>query len=131
MQHKALADEKEKYRSNLEAIFKSVKDSIITVDKDMVVIEINEAAKSICHLSRDSIEKPFESLLTHCEGRCIDALAETVKGKEPIEIYHLECRHESCPQQVVTVNTYPLINNQGSIYRSSHGSKRRNSSGRS
>ena len=115
MKHKALADEKEKYRSNLEAIFKSVKDSIITVDKDMIVIEINEAAESICCLSRDSIGKSFNSLLTHCEGMCIDALAETVKGKKPIEIYHLECRHESCPQQVVTVNTYPLINNTGTF----------------
>ena len=115
MKHKALADEKEKYRSNLEAIFKSVKDSIITVDKDMIVIEINEAAESICHMSRDSIGKSFKSLLMHCEGRCIDALAETVKGKKPTEIYHLECRHGSCPQQVVTVNTYPLINNQGTF----------------
>ena len=91
-----------------------MKDSIITVDKDMVLIEINEAAKSICHLSRNSIEKPFESLsgVIAREG-VIDALAETVKGKKPIEIYHLECRHKSSPQQVVTVNTYPLINNQG------------------
>jgi two-component system response regulator HydG len=110
MKHKTLADEKEKYRSNLEAIFKSVKDSIITVDKDMIIIEINEAAKKICHLSRDSVGKPFKSLLTHCNGRCVDALEETVKGKAPIEIYHLECRHSFCPQQVVTVNTYPLIN---------------------
>lgn len=115
MRHKALADEKERYRSNLEAIFKSVNDSIITVDKDMVVIEINEAAKNICRLSRDSIEKPFDSLLMHCGGRCIDALAETVKEKKPIEIYHLECRHESSLQQVVNINTYPLINNQGAF----------------
>ena len=111
MKHKALADEKEKYRLNLEAIFKSVKDSIITVDRDMVIIEINEAAKKICHLSRDSVGKSFKSILTHCGGRCVDALEETVKGKIPIEIYHLECRHKLCPQQVVTVNTYPLINN--------------------
>ena len=110
MKHKALVDEKEKYRSNLEAIFKSVKDSIITVDKDMIIIEINEAAKNICHLSRDSVGKPFKSLLTHCNGRCVGALEETVKGKNPIEIYHLECRHSLCPQQIVTVNTYPLIN---------------------
>ena len=115
MKHKALADEKERYRSNLEAIFKSVKDSIITVDKDMVVIEINEAAKSICLQSRNDIGKPFEPLLVHCEGRCIDALAETVKGKKPIEIYHLECRQESYPQQVVNINTYPLVNNQGAF----------------
>ncbi len=110
MKNKVLADEKEKYRSNLEAIFKSVKDSIITVDKDMIIIEINEAAKKICHLSRDSVGKPFKSLLTHCNGRCVDALEETVKGKAPIEIYHLECSHSLCPQQIVTVNTYPLIN---------------------
>ena len=115
MKHKALADEKEKYRSNLEAIFKSVKDSIITVDKDMIIIEINEAAKNICHLSRDSVGKSFKSLQTHCGGRCMDALAETVKEKTPIEIYHLECRHKSCPQQVVTVNTYPLLNNKGTF----------------
>ncbi len=115
MKHKALADEKEKYRSNLEAIFKSVKDSIITVDKDMNIIELNEAAKNICHLSRDSVGKSFKSLLVNCEGKCIDALAETVNGKEPIEIYHLECRHKSCTQQVVTVNTYPLINNKGTF----------------
>ncbi len=113
LKHKTLADEKEKFRSNLEAIFKSVKDSIITVDKDLCIIEINEAANTICHLSRDSVGKSFKSLQTHCEGRCIDALSETVKKKKPIEIYHLECRHKLCPQQVVTVNTYPLINNVG------------------
>ena len=81
----------------------------------MVVIEINEAAKNICHLSRNSIEKPFESLLMHCRGRCIDTLAETVREKKPIEIYHLECRHESSLQQIVNINTHPFINNQGAF----------------
>ncbi len=115
MKQKELANEKEKYRLNLEAIFKSVKDSIITVDKDMITIELNEAAKDICHLSRDSVGKPLKSLMTHCDGRCMDALVETVNGKKPIEMYHLECRHKLCPQQVVTVNTYPLIDNKGAF----------------
>ncbi|MEK6766308.1 MAG: sigma 54-interacting transcriptional regulator [Planctomycetota bacterium] len=115
LKHKVLTDEKEKYRSNLEAIFKSVKDSIITVDKDLHIIEINEAAKDICNLSRDSVGKSFKSLLTHCDGRCAGALEETVKEKKPVEIYHFECRHESCPQQVVTATTYPLINNKGTF----------------
>ncbi len=113
MKHKMLIDEKEKYRSNLEAIFKSVKDSIITVNKDLLVIEINEAAKEICHFTRDAVGKPFKSLSTHCNGRCIDALEETVKEKKPSEAYHLECKHKSRPQQIVTVTTYPLINNKG------------------
>ncbi|MBW2594095.1 MAG: response regulator, partial [Deltaproteobacteria bacterium] len=41
--HKALVDEKDRYQSNLEAIFKSVKDAIITVDKALVVLEVNDA----------------------------------------------------------------------------------------
>ena len=43
--------EREKYRSNLEAIFSSVKDAIITVDPDMRAIEANKATEDICGLS--------------------------------------------------------------------------------
>src|SRR5208282_677393 len=48
LQFKALTLEKEKYRSNLEAIYRSVTDAIITVDTDLTVIEVNEAATNIC-----------------------------------------------------------------------------------
>ncbi len=48
IQHKALVDENTKYRSNLEAIFKSIKDAIITVDKNLVILELNKAAEDIC-----------------------------------------------------------------------------------
>ena len=62
LQHKTVIVEKEKYRSNLEAIFRSVKDAIITVDKDLLVLEVNEAAKKICGITRDAIGKTFSSL---------------------------------------------------------------------
>lgn len=62
LQHKALSDEREQYRSNLEAIFRSVKDAIITVDKELRVLEVNEAAQNLCGFSRDVIGKPFGSL---------------------------------------------------------------------
>lgn len=41
---KIVHEEKEKYRTNLEAIFRSVRDAIITVDKDGVVIQMNDTA---------------------------------------------------------------------------------------
>ncbi len=113
MKHKALIDEKEQYRSNLEAIFKSVKDSIITVDKDLFVIENNEAAKDICSLTRDAIGQSLKTLSLRCDGKCINVLEETVREKKPSETYHLECRHNLRPRQIVTVTTYPLINNFG------------------
>ncbi len=113
LRHKALADEKERYRSNLEAIFRSVKDAIITVNKDLVVLELNEAAKGICQLSRDSIGKPLNSLPKQCSGKCFDAVRNTILTKQPLEIYNIECKHNAYPQQVVSIATYPLLDNKG------------------
>jgi two-component system, NtrC family, response regulator HydG len=109
LQHKAVVDEKEKYRSNLEAIFSSVKDAIITVDKELLVLEANEAAKGICNLTRDAIGKPINSLSNFCNRQCLKALEETIKEKQLVEIYRLECKHRFHPQQVVNITTYPLL----------------------
>ena len=43
----------EQCRLNFEAIFRSVNDGIITVDEDMQVVEINDAADLICGFKRD------------------------------------------------------------------------------
>lgn len=109
LQHKALIDEKEKYRLNLEAIFSSVKEAIITVDKELLLLEINEAAQDICNLSRNLIGKPMGLLLTCCDKKCIDTIQETIHKKQSIEVYHVECNHTLRPQQVVSITTYPLL----------------------
>ena len=59
LKYKAVNEEKEKYRTNLEAIFRSVRDAIITVDKESVVIELNEAAMTMCGYSRTTSENPL------------------------------------------------------------------------
>ncbi|MBI5409990.1 MAG: sigma 54-interacting transcriptional regulator [Nitrospirae bacterium] len=110
LQHKAVIDEKERFRSNLEAIFSSVKDAIITVDKDLNVLEINQAARNICGLTRDSIGSEFSALQTGCKGKCLEALIETINAKQSVEINRLECQSKSRPEQVVTLTTSPLLN---------------------
>lgn len=113
LQHKTLVDEKEKYRLNLEAIFNSVKDAIITVDSELSVLEINEASKDICNLSRDIIGKPLSSISRYCDGQCLDTVRETINKKQPLEVYRVECKHKLRAQQVVAITTYPLLNNKG------------------
>jgi len=116
LRHKALVEEKEKYRLNLEAIFKSVKDAIITVDKDLSIVEINDAATEICgFVRRDVIGKPLNSLTKQCCGRCIEVLEKTVLEKRSMEIHRLECNCKQQPGQVVNLNTYPLLNHQGAF----------------
>jgi two-component system response regulator HydG len=113
LQHKAVIDEKEKYRSNLEAIFSSVKDGIITVDKDLFVLEVNQAAHGICGLTRESVGKRFDLLQSSCKGRCLESLTETINTKKSIEESHLECQLADRQEQIVALTTFPLLNRHG------------------
>jgi two-component system response regulator HydG len=109
LQHKAVLDEKEKYRSNLEAIFRSVKDAIISVDKNLVLLEMNDAARNICGFTREDIGKAFHSLSDNCRGKCLDALTATIKSKTSVDLNSLECELKNHNEQVVSLTTFPLL----------------------
>ena len=115
MQYKAIYDRSEKYRSNLEAIFRSVKDGIVTVDKELTVVEMNEAARSICGFSSDIAGKSYSSLPQNCDRQCLEAIVETIEKKQSIERYRIECRHSGRPDQIVTLTTSPLIDSNGAF----------------
>ncbi|MBI5642996.1 MAG: sigma 54-interacting transcriptional regulator [Deltaproteobacteria bacterium] len=105
--------ELKKYRANIEAIFRSVRDSIITVDKQFHIIELNDAAKSICSLTRDDIGRQFNP--PDCAKRCLDPLIETFKKKMPVEVARFDCHKTSGHTQFVGINSYPLIDGNGSF----------------
>ncbi len=109
LRYKALNDEKERYRSNLEAIFRSVKDAIITVDRDGVVIEMNQAALSLYGFSRKAVGTPFRALLTQCNGKCAEVLEEAIRSRTVVEADRIECRHRNIPGKVVSLSAFPLL----------------------
>ncbi|MBS1258057.1 MAG: Anaerobic nitric oxide reductase transcription regulator NorR [Candidatus Scalindua arabica] len=100
------------YRSNLEAIFKSIKDAIIAVDKDLVILEFNEAAKEICGFPVEARGKRYESFVDGCSGKCIESLNETINTKLPVETSRFECNKQGQPKRVISVITYPLFGYQ-------------------
>lgn len=113
LKHKALNDEKEKYRSNIEAVFRSVKDAIITVDKELRVVETNDAALNLCGISRDDIGKVFSRIPSGCSKSCADLLRETIDKKSQMEAHRIECKNKKKPGNVVTMSTAPLLDHQG------------------
>ena len=115
LQHKRAIDEKEKYRANLEAIFKSVRDAIITVDEMLVVVEVNESAKNIYGLSREDVGKQLASFPKGCNGKCLEALAETIEKKQTIELFRHECQFNNQQQRVVSLTTSPLLDRKGAF----------------
>ena len=111
LHHKALLDEKESYRANLEAIFKSVKDAIITVDQELSIIEVNDTAGKICGIYRDAaIGKAFNTLQKGCSGKCLEIMKKTIKIQQPLEERRVECHCKYRPEQVVSLTSYPLFN---------------------
>src|SRR3990172_12228596 len=94
VRHKRVVEENERFRSDLEAIFRSVKDGIIMVDKELKIVEMNGAAARICRLSQKAaIGQNFASLPVLCEGKGLELLQWTIKKQETIELPRFECRH--------------------------------------
>jgi two-component system, NtrC family, response regulator HydG len=115
LRYKALYDEQERYRSNLEAIFRSVKDAIISVDRDCVVIEMNDAAMNVYGFSREAIGMPFKTLPKGCNGRCVEVLEEAIRSRTVVEAERIECRHGEGPSKVVSLTASPLLGSQGAF----------------
>ncbi len=111
LQYKALQDERETYRSNIEAIFRSVKDIIVTVDQNLHVLEINDAASRAYGCSRnDTIGQRLDSLPALCKGGCLEILQETIRKKQPQELDRVPCPQPDGPDRVLTLSTAPLLN---------------------
>lgn len=104
-----LEDEKEQNRRNLEAIFRSVNDAIITVDRNMCITAANDATRTICGLDPQEIMgKKFYDVARSCANSCYKALKDILGTGKTIREYRLECHHEDHPNQVVSISSSPL-----------------------
>jgi len=112
LKYKALHEENERYRANLEAIFRSVRDAIVTVDQEAVLSALNESAISLCAFSQDDIGKPFATLSAGCGGRCGEVIEAAIRSGEPVEVDRIECHQGNRAARVVSVRTYPLLDFQ-------------------
>jgi sigma-54 dependent transcriptional regulator, acetoin dehydrogenase operon transcriptional activator AcoR len=105
---KRISDEKEQYRLNLETVFSSIPDAVLTVDKDMRIIHINKAMENICCISHKLLPgRSIKDFSGSCDRSCFHILFKTVQTKEPVIEYRLECATSS-PRKVFIINSSPL-----------------------
>ncbi len=104
------------HRRHLEAIFGSVKDAIITVDREQRVIEINKSAEDICGIDiQDVGGKVFSECVELCEGACVAVLKQTLERQQPFSEFRIECGHQRRYQQLVSINSTPLLDYEGNF----------------
>jgi PAS domain S-box-containing protein len=105
LRHKRALDENGRYRSHLEAIFMSVDDAIITVDGEMNVLAVNEAAGGLCGLGPDAVGRNLADTELPCRERLLEALRGTLEGRPSARAHRLECGREGRSPLVLSVST--------------------------
>jgi PAS domain S-box-containing protein len=110
LQRMAIIAEKERYRNNLEAIFRSVADAIITVDNEMRITESNAATEKIFGISpKDIAGAAFDEVFREGFESCHKVLDETLKKQATVMEFRMECIHPDRPRQVLVINSSPLL----------------------
>lgn len=108
-----MQQEKVRFQTNLEAIFRSVSDGIITVDSSLNILEVNDAAGTLCGLARIHSGVPFPDLLENCGGTCLKTLRDVVAHNEARELFRVRCDRKNRHNQVVNLKASPLLNSTG------------------
>jgi sigma-54 dependent transcriptional regulator, acetoin dehydrogenase operon transcriptional activator AcoR len=101
--------EKEHFRKNLEATFRSIPDTIVSVDLSLRVIMTNGPRPGECVLaSEESIGKT----LSHIEGcrgsACLKALEQTIQSRRPIRSYQVQCQNAGSAR-FIELSTAPVF----------------------
>jgi DNA-binding NtrC family response regulator len=112
VQHQKHIEKKEHYRQNLDAIFHSVSDAIVTLDEGMNIIEINEAAQRICGLCPTSKGGYLPDLLKECEKQCLLTVNKVICNKQPFTWFRNECQRSGRLNQTVTITAAPLLDSR-------------------
>ncbi|NVN91275.1 MAG: sigma-54-dependent Fis family transcriptional regulator [Desulfuromonadales bacterium] len=112
---KKMNDEREQYRANLDAIFRTVSDSIIMIDREGRLAQFNAAAGAVCGLTRDQIGKELTSVELLCNGMCGTTLLETLQNNAPREMRRFECRNHEGKTRVACFTSTPVVEADGSV----------------
>jgi len=112
---KKMNDERELYRANLDAIFRTVTDSIVMVDREGRLAQFNAAAGNVCGFSHDMVGKDLAALDLHCDGMCCTTLLETLHRHIPRELRRFECCNYEGKRRVACFTSTPVIGADGLV----------------
>ncbi len=112
---KALSDEREHYRANLDAIFRTVTDGIVMIDRDGRLAQYNAMAERYCGYHDTLIGDDTGDIHLGCGGGCHTALLEALRCKTTRELKRIECRFASGKMRIVSVTATPVSESDGTI----------------
>ncbi|MCC6142172.1 MAG: sigma 54-interacting transcriptional regulator [Candidatus Hydrogenedentes bacterium] len=121
LERKKLSEERDLYakrvdmfRRELEAVFNSVKEGIVTVDTEMRIQQLNQATREILGLRGASvIGQELEAAFPADMAAARTALIETLSSREAVPEFRLESRGHHGRHRVLVCSTTPLLPDGG------------------
>ena len=112
---KQMNDKLERYRANMDAILRTVSDSIIMVDKNGCLAHFNATAEKVCGYTSDMIGRDAATIRLGCDGECRTALLETLSTNSPREIRRFECRTPEGKSRIINFTATPVTEADGTV----------------
>ncbi len=114
-----LESENEKYRRYLEAVFRSVQDAIITVDRDMGIIQLNEKAKkwiSEYTEGRGGVPASLLDIPGEFGESCRRDAAQVIEQRAEVREHRIEYARRDGTNRLISLNGAPIFDDTGSFY---------------
>lgn len=111
-----LLTENEKFRQHLEAVFRSVQDAIISVDRNLNIIQLNDKAKQwITDFSGENVSHPerLADLPGVLSKTCFDDAAKVVKTNAEVNEHRIECTTQDGTVRLLSLNAAPVFEKEG------------------
>lgn len=102
--------EKEQYRLNLVATFKSIPDAILTVDPDLTIMASNRAAADLFAYDKGRMRGlRLEDVVAGEGNPCVSVLKQVLKTDKPVRGYEIELEIPALGERMVEINCSPLV----------------------
>lgn len=110
---KALSDERERNRANLDAIFRTVADGIVMIDRDGHLVQFNSTAERVCGYSPELIGNDAAAIHLGCSGACRAVMLDVLKNNVPRSLRRIECHPPSGKTRIISLTATPVTEIDG------------------
>lgn len=113
-----LLSENEKYRRHLEAVFRSVQDALISVDRDLNIIQVNEKARKwIADFSPDMVStlRKLSDIPGEFGAACLGDADQVIKQRAEIREHRIECTTTQGQVRLLSLSGAPVFEDSGTF----------------
>jgi two-component system, NtrC family, response regulator HydG len=110
---------KERYRSYLDTLFRSVSDAILTIDDDMNIVKMNQAARSLFNsINPDVQENANLAIICNDEDSCFfkEETEKVLRSGIEITEHRIEFKSNTGKQKILSLCVSPLDDGKGGTH---------------